>query len=92
MSEIQEREPIYRFQDNELWHLPREQGRELIFGALDALEEPVLIIDKDTRIVYANSSYVRTYASALGAAGIPVEDITGYRLPDMHDQTDVLPG
>ena len=91
MSEIQEREPIYRFQDNELWHLPREQGRELIFGALDALEEPVLIIDKDTRIVYANSSYVRTYASALGAAGIPVEDITGYRLTDMHDQTDVLP-
>ena len=29
MSEIQEREPIYRFEDNELWHLPREQGREL---------------------------------------------------------------
>ena len=83
--------PSTGFQDNELWHLPREQGRELIFGALDALEEPVLIIDKDTRIVYANSSYVRTYASALGAAGIPVEDITGYRLTDMHDQTDVLP-
>lgn len=84
-------EYVYRFQDSHLWHLPRDQERELFFSALDALEEPVIIVDRETRVVYVNSSYLRTFSANLAAAGICPESITGYKLTDMKEQTDVLP-
>ena len=91
MRKNQQSAYTYLYQDNPLWHLAWEDGQEILFRALDALEEPVLIIDRDTRILYANGSYLRMYAAALEDAGIPVEKITDFRLTDMHDQTDVLP-
>ena len=91
MTQELQPEYTYRFQDSRLWHLPRDQGRELLFSALDALEEPIIIVDQDTRVVYVNSSYLRTFSANLNAAGIPPERIIDYKLTDMSDQKDVLP-
>lgn len=91
MPQAQKQSSSYRFQDSPLWHLPRDKGRELLFKALDAIEEPVIIVDRDTRIVYVNSSYLRIFAPGFQASGICMDNITDYRLTDLHDQTDVLP-
>ena len=79
------------FQSNSLWNRPHEHITAMFLEALDALEEPVLIVDKDTLVVYANSSYLRTFAENLKAAGIDPDRIADYRLTDLKEQRDVLP-
>ena len=91
MAQEHQQEYSYRFQDSPLWHQPRDRSREMLFRALDAIEEPVIIVDRDTRVVYVNSSYLRTFSANLSAAGVRPEEITSYKLTEMKDQTDVLP-
>ena len=91
MAQEHQQEYSYRFQDSPLGHQPRDRSREMLFRALDAIEEPVIIVDRDTRVVYVNSSYLRTFSANLSAAGVRPEEITSYKLTEMKDQTDVLP-
>lgn len=50
MAQEHQQEYSYRFQDSPLWHQPRDRSREMLFRALDAIEEPVIIVDRDTRV------------------------------------------
>lgn len=79
------------YQGSPLWDQSHEHITDMFLEALDALEEPVLIVDKDTRVVYANSSYLRAFSDNLIAAGIDPAAITDYRLTDLKEQRDVLP-
>lgn len=45
MAQEHQQEYSYRFQDSPLWHQPRDRSREMLFRALDAIEEPVIIVD-----------------------------------------------
>lgn len=81
----------YRFQDSPLWHYSQNRSRDMLFRALDSVEEPIIIVDRDTQVVYVNSSYLKTFSANLRAAGIPPEEIVSHKLTDMKDQTDVLP-
>lgn len=90
---VQERhlEYSYRFQDSALWRGTKEDIKFLFFEALDALEEPVLIVDRDTRIIYANSSYLRAFAESFEANGIPQDAIIDYKLTDLGSPDSVVP-
>lgn len=46
MAQENQQEYSYRFQDSPLWHQPRDRSREMLFRALDAIEEPVIIVDR----------------------------------------------
>lgn len=91
MAQEHQQDDSYRFQDSPLWHLPRDRSRALLFQALDAIEEPVIVVDRDTRIVYINSSYLRIFAPGFQANGISMDQITDCRLSELDDQTDVRP-
>lgn len=81
----------YRFQDSPLWRATSEEIKLLFFEALDAMEEPVIIVDRDTRLAYINGSYLRTFADNFQAAGISPDEIIDCKLTDLKEQKDVLP-
>lgn len=67
----------------EVFHLPGESALPMLFEALNLLEEPVLIADRDSTIRYVNTSYLRTYGSGFAAIGIASDAIIGQRLCDL---------
>lgn len=84
-------EPMYQYNENPLFALPREESLFLLFRALDALEEPVLIVDQDTRICYFNTAYVHTYSESFRKNNVMVDEIKNWRLTNMRDHPDVKP-
>ena len=81
----------YQFRDSPLFDLPGEQALQLLFEALDVLEEPVLIVDRDTQICYFNTAYIRAYGEDFQRSRIPVEEIKNWKLTNMADVPSVAP-
>lgn len=81
----------YHYRDNPLFGQGRPECLKLIFEALDALDEPVLIVGPDTQICYFNSAYLGVFGPDFARSGIPAEEITNWKLTNMEDNVDVAP-
>ena len=90
-SEIDREEPRYYYRENALFQQPAAKGLKLLFEALDTLEEPLLIVGKDTQICYFNSAYLRTFGESFFKSGIPPNEITNWKLTNMRNSSDVAP-
>lgn len=83
-----EGEYSYYYDEAVLKHFPPEKTAKILFQALDALEEPVIIIDKYTAVGYINSSYVKKYEPFLKSKELFFESRNNWKLTDVGSRKD----
>lgn len=99
MSNIESARDSYYAAANFAYNQTKEDLIQLIQQTLDAMQEPVIIVDADTKVIFVNSCYTRMFGPALEKNGYPISGILNLKLTDMPNSeksnrpiVDVLKG